>query len=49
LQILQSTLGDRAGVTGAAVMVLDELFSRERMAAWIGSGLPAGRPMFVPY
>jgi glucokinase-like ROK family protein len=49
LQILQSTLGDRAGVTGAAVMVLDELFARERMAAWIGAGLPAGKPMFVPY
>ena len=49
LQILQSTLGDRAGVTGATVMVLDELFARERTAAWIGAGLPAGKPAFVPY
>jgi glucokinase-like ROK family protein len=49
LRILQSTLGDQAGVTGAAVMVLDELFARERIAAWIGGGLPAGKPQFVPY
>ncbi|MFN8590628.1 MAG: ROK family protein [Thermomicrobiales bacterium] len=30
LRILQSILGDRAGITGAAVMVLDELFARDR-------------------
>lgn len=30
LKVLQSMLGDRAGVTGAAVMVLDELFAPDR-------------------
>jgi glucokinase-like ROK family protein len=49
LQIQQSTLGDRAGVTGAAAMVLDQLFAPERVANWIDQGLSAGRPQFVAY
>jgi glucokinase-like ROK family protein len=49
LQIRQSTLGDRAGVAGAAAMVLDQLFAPERVAAWIDAGLPAGRPQLVAY
>jgi glucokinase-like ROK family protein len=49
LQIRQSTLGERAGVTGCAVMVLDELFATERVAAWLERGLPFGRPMLASY
>ncbi len=37
-----SRLGHRAGVTGAASMVLDELFSAEHLARWIDKGQPAG-------
>lgn len=49
LQIRQSALGARAGVTGLAAMVLDELFAPERVAAWMPDGLPAGRPERVLY
>jgi glucokinase-like ROK family protein len=49
LQIRQSLLGKRAGVTGAAAMVLDQLFVPERAASWLGEGLPVGRPKRVPY
>jgi predicted NBD/HSP70 family sugar kinase len=49
LQIRQSVLGERAGVTGCAVMVLDELFATERVAAWIERGLPMGRPRLASY
>lgn len=44
LRIVRSELGDRAGVVGAAAMVLDELFSRERLGRWVQAGTPAGRP-----
>jgi glucokinase-like ROK family protein len=40
LQILQSTLGERAGVTGATVLVLDELFSQTRLTRLLQSGAP---------
>lgn len=39
LRVVPSSLGPRAGVVGAAAMVADELFSRERLAetlAWTG-------------
>jgi predicted NBD/HSP70 family sugar kinase len=36
-----SRLGSRAGVIGAASMVLDELFSTEQLARWIDHGRPA--------
>ncbi|MDQ3694844.1 MAG: ROK family protein, partial [Chloroflexota bacterium] len=49
LQIRQSTLGERAGVVGAAAMAIDELFAPHRMAAWIDRGLPAGRPEHMAY
>ena len=44
LRIVRSELGDRAGLMGAGFMVLDELFSRERLGRWIQGGSPAGRP-----
>ncbi len=44
LRIERSTLNDRAGVTGAAFMVIDELFSRVRLARWLTGGTPACMP-----
>ncbi|CAN5788178.1 hypothetical protein BH18ACT7_BH18ACT7_18380 [soil metagenome] len=44
LRIARAQLGDRAGLMGAGFMVVDELFSRERLGRWILSGTPAGRP-----
>ena len=41
LQVQLSRLGNRAGVIGAASMVLDELFSEAQLARWIDSGRPA--------
>jgi glucokinase-like ROK family protein len=38
LQIRQSRLGERAGVTGLAAMVLDELFAPGRLATHVTSG-----------
>lgn len=49
LQIRQSALGGRAGVTGLAAMVLDEIFAPARVPAWLPGGLPAGRPEWVVY
>ncbi|WP_208416161.1 ROK family protein [Saccharomonospora amisosensis] len=47
LRITRSTLSDRAGLVGAAFMVIDELFAAERLAHWVGSGSPAGAPGLV--
>lgn len=44
LTIALSELGDGAGVRGAALMVVDELFSRRHLGAWIAEGTPSGRP-----
>ncbi len=44
LRILRSPLGGQAGMVGAAVMVVDELFARERLGLWLGDGGPVGRP-----
>jgi glucokinase-like ROK family protein len=44
LEIRRSALGHTAGVIGAASMVVDELFSRERLARWLETGHPGGRP-----
>lgn len=44
LQIQRSSLGGLAGVTGAASMVVDQLFARECIGRWIGAGDPAGVP-----
>ena len=44
LRVVPSSLGARAGIVGAAVMVADELFSRERLGATLtwSAGLGAG-------
>jgi predicted NBD/HSP70 family sugar kinase len=42
LRIAFSPLSDRAGLMGAAFMVLDELFSRDYLGRWIDHGCPAG-------
>lgn len=44
LTIALSPLGDEAGLRGAALMVIDELFSRRRLGSWISQGTPSGRP-----
>ncbi|MGD8683493.1 MAG: ROK family transcriptional regulator [Chloroflexota bacterium] len=40
LQVELSRLGARAGVTGAASMILDQLFSEAELARWIEVGRP---------
>jgi glucokinase-like ROK family protein len=40
LHIDLSSLGGAAGVTGAAAMVLDQLFARRHLGSWIDSGRP---------
>ncbi len=46
LSIQRSSLGALAGVIGASTMVIEELFSRDVLAAWLGSDRPsAGLPM----
>jgi predicted NBD/HSP70 family sugar kinase len=42
LQITLSTLRPDPGLYGAAFMVLDELFSRQRLGRWLHHGTPAG-------
>jgi glucokinase-like ROK family protein len=42
LAVRLSRLGRRAGVTGAASMVLDQLFSPQYLGSWIDHGRPAG-------
>jgi glucokinase-like ROK family protein len=44
LEIARSPVGVRAGLMGAAFIVIDELFSRERIGAWIDDGNPVGQP-----
>lgn len=43
LRIARSPLGDEAGLRGAAFVVVDELFERNRLARWLDRGTPAGR------
>lgn len=43
LQIVRSHLGDRAGLRGAAHMVMDALLSPEILPTWLEHGTPAGR------
>lgn len=47
LQLVRSPMSDRAGLTGAAFMVIDELMSCELIAHWIDSGSPAGQPQLT--
>ena len=42
LRIERSSLGGQAGVIGASAMVVDQLFARESIAAWIEVGDPSG-------
>jgi glucokinase-like ROK family protein len=44
LLIQRSSLGGLGGVVGASAMVVDQVFSRESLARWIGTGGPAGMP-----
>ena len=44
LLIQRSTLGGLAGVIGASSMVVDQLFAREAIGAWLEAGHPAGVP-----
>jgi glucokinase-like ROK family protein len=44
LSIQRGALGHTAGVIGAASMVVDELFARDRLAQWLEAGHPGGRP-----
>ncbi len=43
LRIVRSRLGDKAGTIGAASLVVDELFSRNRLGLWLPYGSPNGR------
>jgi hypothetical protein len=40
-----AVLGKRAGTTGAAYMVSDELFSRQLLEIWLPHGSPAADPV----
>jgi glucokinase-like ROK family protein len=44
LRIAPSTLGAEAGATGAALLVLDQLFEPEVLRRWFPAGSPVGRP-----
>jgi glucokinase-like ROK family protein len=44
LQVQRSSLGSLAGVIGASMMVVDQLFSRESLARWVEAGEPVGMP-----
>jgi len=44
LRIERSTLVPAPSLAGAAHMVLDELFSRQRLGRWLPVGSPAGFP-----
>jgi glucokinase-like ROK family protein len=44
LLIQRSSLGGLAGVIGASSMVVDQLFSRDAIGAWLAEGDPSGVP-----
>jgi glucokinase-like ROK family protein len=47
LRIAFSSLGDEAGLRGAAAMVTDELFASSCLRRWLPKGSPAGMPNLV--
>lgn len=47
LRISRSTLAPDPALAGAAHMVLDELFSRQRLGRWLPAGSPAGFPQLA--
>ena len=44
LRIARSSLANQSGLHGAAFVVIDELFSRQRLPLWISHGSPAHNP-----
>lgn len=44
LRIARSPLAGMSGLHGAAFVVIDELFSRQRLPLWISQGSPAHKP-----
>jgi hypothetical protein len=42
--VVRSSNIETIGLLGAAFVVLDELWSRERLGRWINNGTPVGRP-----
>lgn len=44
LRIIRSPLSDHSGLVGAALMVIDELFSKDLIREWLEYGTPEGRP-----
>ena len=44
LRIARSSLADQSGLHGAAFVVIDELFSRQRLPLWISQGSPSHNP-----
>ncbi|MFB4295001.1 ROK family protein [Actinomadura sp. NTSP31] len=44
LRIEPSPLGGEAGLVGAAHLVMDELFTKDRLSVWLPYGSPAGHP-----
>ena len=47
LRIVRSSLADLSGLHGAAFVVIDELFSRQRLPLWISHGSPAHNPQIA--
>ena len=47
LVVKRSTLGDRAGVIGAAEMVTDELFAARQLVQWLADGAPNDEIQFA--
>jgi predicted NBD/HSP70 family sugar kinase len=47
LRLEYSQLGEEAELLGAVHLVLDELFTAERLPLWLPHGTPAGRPEVV--
>jgi predicted NBD/HSP70 family sugar kinase len=47
LRIARSTVTPDPALSGAAHMVLDELFSRRRLGRWLPAGSPSGLPQLA--
>jgi glucokinase-like ROK family protein len=47
LRIVRSALADLSGLHGAALTVIDELFSRRRLPLWISNGSPEHNPQIA--
>jgi len=49
LRIVHSALSGMSALNGAAFVVIDELFSRQRLPQWISDGSPAHRPEIAEF